>query len=176
MSDPYALTPNMLAAYQQKYGAPAPAAAVSAYNAANAGYVAGFSGTGSLAGSGIPGTASPNAAAGSGYSSTPGQGNSWFGNILGSFTDTLNTGLDVFKTTGLPGVGTATTVTNAASTAASAVSNAAGIGDLLGIVTDLPRVTSIVAGLIILTAGLFMLGVKPAVQVVGKVSKVAALG
>lgn len=50
---------------------------------------------------------------------------------------------------------------------------AAGIGDLLAIVTDLPRMTTIIAGLILLIAGLFMLGAKPAVQIVGQVKQTA---
>lgn len=47
------------------------------------------------------------------------------------------------------------------------------LGSLLDIVTNVPRVISIVVGLILLIAGLFMLGARPAVQIVEKTKALA---
>jgi hypothetical protein len=55
-----------------------------------------------------------------------------------------------------------------------AVSDTAhGIGTLLSIVTDLPRLLSIIMGLILLGAGLYMLGVQPVVKIVEQVKEKA---
>ena len=49
---------------------------------------------------------------------------------------------------------------------------ASGVGTLLGIVTDLPRMATIIIGLIALVVGLAMLGQKPAVQIVNAAKKI----
>ncbi|HEY6018657.1 MAG TPA: hypothetical protein VIY48_01845, partial [Candidatus Paceibacterota bacterium] len=51
------------------------------------------------------------------------------------------------------------------------------LSTLLGIVTNVPRMVTIVAGLILLIAGLFLLGSRPAIQIVEKARGVGeALG
>lgn len=53
----------------------------------------------------------------------------------------------------------------------------ASVGTLLSIVTDLPRMATMIIGLVLLIIGLAMLGSGPAVQVIGKVKGAAgALG
>lgn len=51
----------------------------------------------------------------------------------------------------------------------------ASVGTFLSIVTNLPRMAAIIIGLILLIAGLFMLGVSPAVNIVGAVKDKAGL-
>ncbi len=77
------------------------------------------------------------------------------------------------------GIGSATAGANAVTGAAAnvgstALSTAKGVGSLLAIVTDLPRMTTIIIGLILLIAGLFMLGVVPAVKLVTAAKTVGA--
>lgn len=49
------------------------------------------------------------------------------------------------------------------------------IGNFFSIITDIPRMSTIVIGLILLTAGLFMLGAKPAVNIVNKAASMGLI-
>jgi hypothetical protein len=55
-SNDFALTPDILKAYQQKYGTAPTQGAIDLFNHQNSVYEPGFGGTGSLTGSGIPGS------------------------------------------------------------------------------------------------------------------------
>ncbi len=66
--------------------------------------------------------------------------------------------LDFPFTKAFPSVTPNSVMTGASDTVAAVKNTSAGVGTLLGIVTDIPRVLTIVIGLMLLIAGLYALG------------------
>ena len=155
-----ALTPDLLAAYQAKYGiAPTPAA-ISLFNHQNA--TAGD--WNDLPSGGTGGGPTPQNLGAAGVPTAqytpPSDGILGFIAKADSDIPLLGALDNAFNLN--PNTSGSLTATNGP---------VAGVAGLLKIVTDLPRMVTIIAGLILLIAGLFMLGSGPAVQVVGALKK-----
>lgn len=148
-TDPYALTPDLIQAYTQRFGAPPSAGAQAIFNAENANYSAGNpNASGNVAGSGLPSNSS--SAGSPGFFQT-------LGNLL------TQPGLQSL----LEAPQIATTTTNVATSAAQTATS------FWGLVTDLPRMATMVIGLILIIAGIFALSRGPAVQVISSAAKTA---
>lgn len=163
MSDPYAITPDLLNAYQAKYGTLPSAGAQAIYNQENTLYTPGSAtATGSVAGSGIPGSSNVTPA---------GSSQSWgnvfsnaFSNAIGNVANPLGT------------------VENLAGSGLSALGNAipgaqtlTGIQSFFSVIGDIPRVTTIILGIVILFIGISALIAEDVIGgAVGKVVKSVA--
>jgi hypothetical protein len=156
VSDPYAITPDVLNAYREKYGSAPSPAAVNLYNNQNANYYAGdATASGSVAGAGLPGT--------------PGSASNKGGllGVLGGLGDFF------FSPSFSPSAASADIQAGAAgnSTTGAVLASA---GSAISFITDIPRVTTTLLGLILIIAGIFALSRGPAVQIVGGALKEAA--
>jgi hypothetical protein len=160
VSDPYAITPDVLTAYREKYGSAPSSAAVSLYNSQNANYYAGdATASGSVAGAGLPGTTAGTTGSASNKGGLLG--------VLGGLGDFF------FSPSFSPSAASADIQSGAAgnSTTGAILTSA---GSAISFITDIPRVTTTLLGLILIIAGIFALSRGPAVQIVGGALKEAA--
>lgn len=160
MSDPYAITPDLLNAYQAKYGTLPSAGAQAIFNQENTLYTPGSTtANGSTAGSGIPGT-TPISPAGS----SP----SWGGIFSDAFSNAFsNVANPLGAVEGMAG--------SAISAAGNAIPGVSTLSSFFSFIGDIPRVTTLILGILLLFIGISALIAEDVVGgAVGRVVKSVA--